>query len=291
MEQAFGPLGLLTDAEFADYDADGDPDLIVVGEYMPIRIFKNENGNFTEATETPGLSGTNGWYNTLETADLNGDGRPDFVLGNHGLNSRFRADREHPVSLYLSDFDDNGTEEQIMTIYNGEQSYPLVLRHDLVMQMPALKKKYLKYHSYKEQRVEDIFSEAQLKNALRLDAFQMASGVLLSQPGGGYKFAALPNAAQQSPVYAISVQDFDGDGHQDLLLGGNLYGAKPEVGRYDASYGTLLRGDGQGNFKAVRSLESGLRLEGEIRDFLELPDGRILVARSGLPVAALRYGK
>ena len=289
VEQAFGPLGLLTDAEFADYDADGDPDLIVVGEYMPIRIFKNENGNFTEQTETLGLSGTNGWYNTLETADLNDDGRPDFVLGNHGLNSRFRADREHPVSLYLSDFDDNGTEEQIMTIYNGEQSYPLVLRHDLVMQMPALKKKYLKYHSYKGQRVEDIFTTEQLTAALRLDAYQMASGVLISQPNGGYEFAALPNAAQQSPVYAIVVRDFDRDGHSDILLGGNLYGAKPEVGRYDASYGTLLRGDGTGRFEAVRSVESGLRLEGEVRDFLELENGRLLVARSGLAVGALRY--
>ena len=287
-ENEFKALGMLTAATFSDYDGDGDADLIAVGEYLPIQIWENDNGTFTTRTEALGLANTNGWYNTITSGDLNGDGRPDYVLGNHGRNSRFRATEQEPVSLYLDDFDNNGSEEQIITAYRDGVDYPLVLRHDLVMQMPGLKKQYLKYSEYKGKTIRDLFGERTLDGAQRYDVYQLASVVLLSQPDGGFELRELPRAAQVAPVYAILLDDFDADGNLDVLLGGNLYGAKPEVGRYDASYGTLLLGDGAGGLTAVPNVRAGLQLDGEVRDFVRLADGRVLVARNDATAQVLK---
>ena len=288
-DQRFQSIGMLTDARFSDYDNDGDPDLIAVGEYLPVQIFENQNGNFVSRTTNLGLDKTNGWYNTIAEGDFNGDGRPDFVLGNHGLNSRFRASAEEPVSLYFDDFDNNGSSEQVITAYREGTDYPLVLRHDLVMQMPGLKKRFLKYSEYKGKTIREIFDANTVEGALRFDVHQLASTILLSTETGGFEVKELPRAAQTAPIYAIAVADFDRDGNQDALLGGNLFGAKPEVGRYDASYGTLLLGNGKGDFQAVPNTESGLRLEGEIRDFKVLPNGQILVAKNNEQLTTLSF--
>ncbi|HEX8677076.1 MAG TPA: FG-GAP-like repeat-containing protein, partial [Segetibacter sp.] len=144
-------VGMVTDAKWFDYDKDKKPDLVIAGEYMPVKIFHNENGRLREVTESAGLSKTNGWWNRIEIADINNDGYPDIIAGNHGLNSRFKSSAQKPVSMWVSDFDNNGMIEQIVTCYNKDSAYPMVLRHDLVSVLPSLKKKYLKYESYKEQ--------------------------------------------------------------------------------------------------------------------------------------------
>jgi hypothetical protein len=173
--------GMITDAKWFDYDKDGKQDLVIAGEYMPIKLFHNEQGGrLTETTEGAGLSKSNGWWTRLQLADINNDGYVDIIAGNHGLNSRFKSSLEKPVYMYVSDFDNNGTIEQIVTCYNKDSSYPIVLRHDLVSILPSLKKKYLKYESYKDQRVEDIFSKDQLKRAVKLEAYTMQSSVLLT---------------------------------------------------------------------------------------------------------------
>jgi hypothetical protein len=269
--------GMITDAKWFDYDKDGKQDLVMAGEYMPVKIFHNENGKLKEVTEHTGLSKSNGWWNRIEIADINNDGYPDIIAGNHGLNSRFKASEKKPVSMYVSDFDGNGTTEQIVTCYNGDSSYPMLLRHDLVSVLPYLKKKYLKYADYKNQTIEDIFSKEQLSKATKLDAYTMESCIFInngsspSPKGEGrgevtFTRRGLPTEAQLSPMYGIAVDDFDGDGNKDILMGGNFYQSKPEVGIYDASYGTLLKGDGKGNFTAIPAQQSGINVRGAVRD-------------------------
>jgi len=233
-----------------------------------------------EATEQMGLGKSNGWWNAIAAEDLDNDGDIDFVVGNHGLNSRFETSIEKPATLYINDFDRNGTAEQILSLYEGDISYPLVLKHDLVMQMPSLKKKYLKYESYKEQTVNDLFTPAQLENAIVLKAFTFESSVLLNNGKGKFKVVALPSEAQFSPVYGISIADFNGDKNKDILLGGNFYNAKPEVGRYDADFGLLLKGRGDGSYKVVKSKDSGFNNRGQIRDLklLEYTGGDLVLA-------------
>ncbi|HEX8040620.1 MAG TPA: FG-GAP-like repeat-containing protein, partial [Chryseosolibacter sp.] len=288
-------IGMITDADWGDLDNDGDEDLLIVGEYMPVTVLINTGGKFSDETEKYGLGKSNGWWSRIESADLDGDGDVDFVLGNHGLNSRFKASPEEPVSVYVNDFDRNGTVEQIICTFSGGKSYPMVLRHDLVQQIPSLKKKYLKYESYKDQTITDIFTPEQMEGTIISEAYDMATSVLINEGNGRMTLQALPTEAQLSPVYGIEIADVDEDGHPDILLGGNLYNVKPEAGRYDASYGILLKGDGHGHFQPVPSLQSGVKIDGEVRDIITLNAKggrkRYLIARNNEPVVLLKKAK
>jgi hypothetical protein len=284
-------LGMVKDASFVDYDGDGQDDLIIVGEWMTIRLFHNINGYFTEVTEEAGLSDFSGWWNRIFSADLDSDGDIDFIVGNHGMNSRFRASKEKPVECYVNDFDSNGTTDPILCTYNGGQSYPMVLLHDLVSQLPSLKKKYLKYEDYKEKRISDIFSAEQIGTAIKHTVTTLESAVLLNDGNGKFLVTSLPREAQLSPVFGIDVFDFNGDKIPDVLLGGNLYDVKPEVGRYDASFGTLLLGQGNGRFKLVANKETHLSIEGQVRDIVPvLVNGQrlLMIARNNDKIQVLR---
>ena len=279
--------GMITDGQWLDYDKDGKMDLAVTGEYMAVRLYHNEGGGrLKETTKTAGLEKSNGWWNRLAIADVNGDGYPDMIGGNHGLNSRFKASETKPVSMYVSDFDENGSIEQVITCYNGDHSYPMALRHDLVLVLPYLKKKYLKYENYKLQGIEDIFTASQLSKAVKLDAYELRSCVFINDKQGGFIKQPLADAAQLSPVYGIATADVDGDGKEDIVMGGNFYESKPEVGIYDASYGVMLKGDGRGGFRAIKGSASGLHIQGAVRDmiFIETHDKTLLlVAKNNAP--------
>ena len=181
--------------------------------------------------------------------------------------------------MYVNDFDLNGTVEQIVSVYDGEKSYPLALKHNLTQQLPGLIKKYPKYEMYKGQQISDIFPAEQLKNSIHLNAYVLETSLFLNDGSGHFTRKSLPVEAQFSTTMTAVVNDYNGDGIDDILLGGNLYNVKPEVGRYDASYGTFLMSDGQGNFKYLSSKLSGFHLNGEIRDMVEISTskGEILV--------------
>jgi len=289
-------IGLITDAVWEDFDKDNRPDLLVVGEWMPITVFQNQDKDgkttLVNITDQVGLGKSNGWWNCIKPADLDSDGDIDFVVGNHGLNSRFKASHQKPVKIYINDFDNNGTAEQIITAYNGETSYPLALKHDLVMQMPELKKKYLKYESYKGQTINDIFPQKKLEGTIIHEVYNLETSILINNGDGNFDLKALPVQAQLTPMFGILVDDFDRDGNQDILLGGNLYRVKPEVGRYDASYGLFLKGDGKNNFIPVPNKNSGLSMMGEIRDIISLKVGGrnlIMVVKNNDPVQVYIY--
>lgn len=284
-------IGLITDACWTDFTGDGWTDLVVVGEWMQIELFENQKGHLKRVTESSGLSDHFGWWNTVTAADLDQDGDMDLVLGNHGLNSRFKAGPATPVSCYVNDFDQNGTIEQVICTYNGEHAYPLPLRHDLTSQVPSLKKKFLKYEDYKLKQINDIFSEEQLANSLLHKANYLESAVALNRGGGRFEIQALPVEAQVAPVYAIHIDDFNADGIPDLLLAGNLFEVKPEVGPYDASYGTCLLGIGDGTFEPVPNASAQLFLQGQVRDIQPLLLGKeeiLLIGTNDQKVQALQ---
>ena len=220
------------------------------------------------------------------------DGDMDLVVGNHGLNSRFEASKEKPIQLYIKDFDLNGTPDPVICQFNGDKAYPLALLHDLLMQLPGLKKKYFKYSDYKDQTIEDVFTEKQLSGSVIKTAYNLNTSVLINSGDGTFLMEALPLAAQFSPTYGILVEDFDKDDYPDILLGGNLYGVKPEVGRYDASYGLMLKGRGDNTFETIFSRESGFFVKGEVRDIMPLNvEGKtlVLVTRNNEQMQVFEY--
>ncbi len=261
-------IGMITDAQFADIDGDGDQDLIIVGEWMPVTIFRNDNAPNTNDkkhrvfTKTV-IPNSEGWWHSVRVEDINGDGKPEIIAGNNGLNSRFRCDAAHPMDLYVADFDGNGSSEPIICQYFGEKSYPCALRNDMVSQMPSLKKKYLHYADYKDQTISDIFPKAGVDKAIHKQIKTLASTIYINKGNGNFEAQILPQVVQLAPMYAIAVGDFNNDGTKDILMGGNQSRAKPEVGIYMASYGAFLSGDGKNNFTEQRN--SGFFTKGDVR--------------------------
>ncbi len=282
-------LGMITDAQWVDVDGDKDLDLVIVGEYMPITVFINDKGKFKKsvisgkwqadslhaslATDNLPLTTSSGWWQNIKVADLNGDGFPDLILGNWGLNSRFHADEKHPVTLYYGDFDNNGSYEQMICLYEGDKEYPCTLRQDLATQMPSIKKKFLHWSDYANKTPQEILGDA-YNTAKKYSAYTLSSAVAINDGKGNFMLKNLPIEAQYAPVFGIGVDDFNHDGIPDILLGGNFFEVKPEMGRYDANQGTVLLGDGKGNFSFVPFAESGLLIKGAVRDIQPINIGK-----------------
>ncbi|HJP58517.1 MAG TPA: VCBS repeat-containing protein, partial [Gemmatimonadaceae bacterium] len=276
-----GEAGMVTSATWVDYDHDGKLDLVVVGQWMPVRAFHQENGKLVDRTKEAGLSNTNGWWNSVDAIDLRANGRQDLVLGNLGTNSYMKASAKEPAKLYVGDFSHTGggNVEQILTFYHDGVSYPLVGRAELLGRIPALRGRYPSYRSFGASRIEDIFPASDLRQAQVREADTFESVIALNNGNGTFTLAPLPREAQYAPIYATVAGDFDGDGKTDLVVAGNLFDVTPMLGRYDASKGLLLRGDGEGHFMAVDEQQSGLAIDGQVRDMKLLHDaaGRPLI--------------
>ncbi len=276
-------IGMVTAAQVADLDGNGRPDLIIAGDWMPITILYNQNGSFpTDAARE--IPDSEGLWRSLALADVNADGRPDVIAGNLGLNARFRGSVDTPMRLIVKDFDNNGSYEQIFAKYEDGDYYPYALKHNLGKILPMINKKFTTFNEYKDKSVTAIFGADALEGAYVLEAKNLATTLYLNEGENNWQTVALPLQAQFAPMYGVLAHDFDRDGRIDLLFGGNFYAAKPEVGRYDASYGALLLNQGDGRFEFTPSAHSGLRLRGQVRDFqmVTLPNGRqvLLVAKN-----------
>jgi hypothetical protein len=280
-------IGVITSSLFQDVDGDSDLDLIIVGEYMGIEILENQNGKFTKKSPK-NLSNAKGWWNVIKAADIDGDGDIDFIVGNHGLNSRFKASAENPIALFVKDFDNNGLVDPILASYHDDgEAYPYGLRHNLIDQIKSLKKVLPDYKSFEGASVQDIFGAKALADAVEAQVTMLSSVVLINEGNFNFSILDLPKQAQMTPIYAIATGDFDRDGDLDVLLGGNLYGVKPEIGRFDAGRGIYLKNDGKGNFEA-QPFSQGFFVEGEMRDILVFKNS-VMVSRNQDSLAIFQY--
>ncbi|WP_459065005.1 VCBS repeat-containing protein [Flavitalea flava] len=263
--------GMVTAAVWADLDKDGQTDLVIAGEWMPVRIFMNEHGHLLEKTAAMGLTQMNGMWRSLAVADVDGDGDPDIVAGNLGLNNDYRVSATEPMQLWAKDLDGNGTIDPLLFYYLKDKegirrSFPAVNRGQLARQVPAIKKQFLYNRDYAGAGMDDIFKNWSPTGMLKLSCDETRSCYLENRGHGVFVKHILPPEAQFAPVNAIICEDFDHDGVADLLLAGNEYQTEVMTGRYDASYGCLLKGARDGHFTFIPAVQSGFWVRGDVKN-------------------------
>lgn len=269
--------GMVTDALWTDINGDSRPDLMVVGEWMPVRVFTMKDTKLEEVTG--GLENSEGWWNVISAADMDNDGDIDFVAGNYGLNSQIKVSPTEPATIYTKDFDNNGTIDPILCYFLEGKSYPMAWKDDLIGQLPKLKGKFIRYSDYASATISDIFSSEEMKDASILTAQTFRTSYIENLGNNQFRIRALPIEAQVSPVYAIALKDINADQYPDILLTGNLLGTRVQLGSYDGNHGVILEGNGEGNFSPVPPSLTGLKIKGEVRDmlFAEDSEGEILI--------------
>jgi enediyne biosynthesis protein E4 len=263
--------GMVTDAAWTDLNQDKYPDLIIVGEFMAVRVFINKEGRiFDDVTASAFDKPEVGLWNRLATADFDHDGDSDLIVGNLGLNSQLRATHDELLELTYDDFDKNGSVDPIITCFIQGKSYPFASRDEIQDQIYGLRKKFTSYDAYATAQLNTIFSPSELEKANTLQASELRTVFFENKNGRFYK-RVLPVEAQYAPVHSIKVADFNNDGNLDFILAGNQHAIRIRLGAMDASYGQLFYGDGANGFRYVPQSESGLDLTGDVKS-LELID-------------------
>jgi hypothetical protein len=265
--------GLVTDALWTDFSGDGRVDLLVVGEWMPITFFRNDDGQLRDVTQEMGLPETAGWWNSLAAGDFDRDGDTDYVAGNLGRNTRYEASPEEPLRVHAADFDDNGTVEPILSQSVEGKRYPLHSREEMLAKISGMMRRIPTQQAYAEATVDDLFPEDKLEEAYSAKAVHFETSYLENRGDGTFTIRALPPRAQMAPVFGIQAGDYTGDGVLDLLMVGNWYAPDAETGRADAFIGTLLRGQGTGHFTPVPYPESGVLVPGDAKGLAEVATG------------------
>ena len=258
-------LGLVTASCWVDFDNDGWEDLVVVGEWMPIKFFKNNGGIFTDVTDKLISGNSTGWWFDIQKGDFDNDGDQDLIVGNLGNNYKYQASKESPFKVYLNDFDANNSADIVLSYKKGETEYPVRGRQCSSLQMPAIKYKFKDYNSFASASLKEIYTYKLLDESLSYKVTSFAS-IYLENNKGTFLARTLPQLAQFSSINKFIVNDFDTDGNLDIVLAGNLYNSETETPRNDASFGLFLQGDGTGNFIAKTMMESGLKIVGDVRD-------------------------
>ncbi len=287
-------VGMVTDAEFADLDNDGIDELIIAGEWMPITVFKFENGKYQNRTDQYSTNDKVGWWQSITIADVNADGYKDIIAGNLGLNSIFKASKSQPVKLYYKDFDNNGTIDPVICTYIDGVSYPLHNRDRMLDQMVMLKKRFTRYEPYANATINDVFTPQELQGVNILEANHFAHTLFLNKGGETFKLQKLPDATQISVLNDAITLDLNEDGKLDLITGGNFYGTDAEYGRYDASIGTTLLNNDNTTFETIAPLKSGLSIPGNVQHLKQIKINgitHILVIRNNDKASLIKIKK
>lgn len=284
--------GMITTAVWTDFNGDKKQDLIITGEWMPVRFFRNEGSRLEEVTSATGLKNMSGQWRSLAVADVDKDGDVDVIAGNLGLNNKYKASHEAPIKLFAKDIDGNGSVDPVLCYYmmnkkGKRELYPAADRNMLAIQVPVIKKKFLYHADYATQTASSLFSAEEKEDMLELTCEETRSVWMENKGGGKFELRPLPPEAQWSPVNAIVCTDVNKDGHSDLLLAGNEYQAEVMTGRYDASYGVFLKGDGKGGFVPIAPASTGFIIDGDVKDMKLVSTG----TKERLVIAGVNDGK
>jgi len=263
-------LGMITDALWSDFDKDGKPDLVITGEWMPVTFLKNRGSAFVSVNKTSGIDLHTGWWNSLAAGDFDNDGDIDYIAGNLGLNSSYKATPKEPMTILAKDIDQNGSMDAMVFCYikaedGTRKPFPMCTREDMISQLISTRKKFPTYKSFGLATMDDFWNKKDRENALMLQANDMATSYIENKSNGHFTIQPLPAEAQAAPVYGMVCEDVDQDGNEDILLAGNDYGMEPYSGRHDAFTGLYLKGDGKGNFNSKPVTESGFFVNGDAK--------------------------
>ena len=267
---ALKTIGMVTDALWTDFDKDGKIDLILVGEWMPVTFLKNTGKGFVQIAQEQEISKHIGWFNSITAGDFDNDGDMDYIVGNLGLNSNYKATPKEPMTILAKDLDRNGSLDAMVFCYmkaedSTMQSFPMHTKDDLSSQLISIRKKYPTYKAFGTANMDDLWTKKDKENAIILKATDMQSSYIENKGNGQFNIKPLPAEAQTAPIFGVLSTDVDGDGNLDVLMVGNDYGMEPYSGRHDAFNGLYLRGDGKGNFKTVPLSESGFFVSGDAK--------------------------
>jgi hypothetical protein len=271
-------IGLSCDAVFTDYDNDGWTDLVLVGEWMPVTFLHNEQGKFKNVTTETGIKDKAGWWNSLAPGDFDNDGDIDYIAGNLGANSFYQASPEMPISIRAKDFDNNGSYDAVPSLYLPASlkpnapwyEFPAHTRDDMVKQMISTRNKFQNYRSYALATIDSLLTPDKMEGALKLSVNYLLSAYIQNNGDGSFSIRELPLQAQISILNGMVVDDFDGDGNLDVCMNTNDYSTDPNVGRYDALNGLVLKGNGDGSFTPLTILQSGIYISGNGKGLAKL---------------------